>query len=179
MIKELLRNSINTLSYWSGGAINEIVGYQSIGGLSASDISFYQTAAIFETLRNTYYVRYNATPVTTSGNGAQQRIALPEDVIQQGSGLCIETAVTMASAIEATGMHPMLLILPGHAQVAVETWKDSGEYYLIETTALTEPNWDNIIFYLTKEEWVNYLANNQVIVIDVELARKDGIKPMK
>lgn len=180
-IKELLRNSIDQLSAWSGGAINEIVGYQQIGGLQPYEVSYYQIAAIFETLSYYYNVRYNATPISTSGPEAQQRIALPKDVIRQQSGLCIETVVTMASAIEATGMHAMILIFPskGHAQLAVEDWRESSEYYLVETTALTAPSWDDIIIYYDKPTWNNYLANNNVIVIDVELARKDGIKPME
>lgn len=178
-IKELLRNSIDQLSLWSQGSINAVVGYQPIGGLQDYEVTYYQTAAIYETLRTYYGVRYNATPVSTSGKEAQQRIALPEDVINQKSGLCIETAVTMVSAIEATGMHGMVLILPGHAQVAVETWPESGDYYLVETTALTEPNWDNIIVFLDKTQWTQYLYQNQVTVIDVDLAREDGIKPME
>ena len=178
-IKELLRNSIDQLSIWSKGSINAIVGYQHVGDMSGDNSTYYQIAAIYETLRSYYQVRYTATPVSTSGKEAQQRIALPEDVINQQSGLCIETAVTMASAIEATGMHAMILILPGHAQVACESWSEVGEYFLIETTALTEPDWDNIIAYPTKEEWNNYLTNNQVTVIDVDSARKDGIKPME
>lgn len=178
-IKELLRNSINQLSSWSKGEINAIVGYQRMGSIPQHQVSYFQVAAIFQTLRSHYNVRYNATPVSTSGSEAQQRIALPEDVIRQKSGLCIETAITMASAIEATGMHPMILILPGHAQIAFESWADSGEYYIMETTALTESNWDNIMIYLDKSQWTNYLNKNQVTVIDVELARKDGIKPME
>lgn len=178
-IKELLRNSINQLSVWSNGSINAIVGYQRMGNLQAHEISYYQAAAIYETMRKYYKVRYNATPITTSGNEAHQRVALPEDVINQKSGLCIETAVTMAAAIEATGMHAMILILPGHAQVAFESWANSGEYYLIETTALTEPDWNRIIYYLDKGQWNNYMAQNQVTVVDIELARKDGIKPME
>lgn len=178
-IKELLRYSIDTLSYWSDGYINEIVGYQNIAGLTPEEITYYQTIAIFATMADTYGVRYNATPVTTSGNGAQQRVALPEDVLRDRSGLCIETTVTMASALQATGMHPLILILPGHSQVAIETWHNSGEYFLIETTALTADNWDDIIIYLTPDQWMNYLEQQQVIAIDVELANTIGIKPMK
>lgn len=177
-IKELLRNSVDQLSIWTEGQLSAIVGYQDVG-LSAEDTTYYQVAAMFETMRSYYNVRYTATPISTSGSEAQQRIALPDEVLDQKSGLCIETAVTLASAIEATGMHPMILILPGHAQVAVETWQNSGEYYLVETTALTEPDWNNIIYYYDQDQWSQYLADNQVTVVDVELARKDGIKPMQ
>jgi hypothetical protein len=177
-IKDLLRNSIDLLTEWTGGKMSAIVGYQEIG-LTHDEITYYQVKAMYETMRNFYKVRYNATPISTSGKEAQQRIALPEEVLDQRSGLCIETAITLASAVEATGMHAMILILPGHAQVAVETWRESGQYFLIETTALTQPDWDKIIYYPTQEEWNNYLQQNQVTVVDVELARKDGIKPMQ
>lgn len=67
----------------------------------------------------------------------------------------------------------------GHAQVAVETWEGSGNYLLIETTALPNKNSDFIdeansiltnweresddhpIACLTKEEWAAYLTADQ------------------
>jgi len=84
----------------------------------------------------------------------------------------------MASAIQRTGMHAVIIILPTHAQVAVETWSGSGEYFLIETTALdaardalsTPANWDSVIAYKTKDEWTQYLAQNGVVAIDCALA---------
>ena len=33
-------------------------------------------------------------------------------------------------------MHPLIILSPGHAQVAVETYSGSGNYFLIETTTL-------------------------------------------
>ena len=60
----------------------------------------------------------------------------PDALIQSRSGICIETALLMASALQSAQMHAMIIITPGHAQVALETWENSGTYYLLETTML-------------------------------------------
>ena len=78
-------------------------------------------------------VRYNMGPYSFGGS---QRVLTPDAVIQSRSGICIETALLMASALQSAQMHAMIIITPGHAQVALETWENSGTYYLLETTML-------------------------------------------
>ena len=78
-------------------------------------------------------VRYNMGPYSFGGS---QRVLTPTAVIQSRSGICIETALLMASALQSAQMHAMIIITPGHAQVALETWENSGTYYLLETTML-------------------------------------------
>jgi hypothetical protein len=76
-------------------------------------------------------------------------------------------------------MHAVLILLPGHCQVAVETWYDSGEYLLIETTALenaasayTDEDFDNVIIPLSKDEWRLYLSQDGYTAIDCDLSRQ-------
>ena len=110
-----------------------------------------------------------------------QRIATPQRVLENASGLCIETTVTLASAIQSAGMNAMILLLPGHAQVAVELNEWSGEYILIETTgldsfknqAITEVMW-----YYNPAEWKEYIADEQVTAIDCDAAKILGIHPL-
>jgi hypothetical protein len=90
------------------------------------------------------------------------------------AGLCCETAVTIASALQATGMHAVLILLPGHMQTAVETWPSSGDYILVETTALEQAaaqDWAPVIGLSTKENWQKYLDDNKCTVIDCNLAQ--------
>lgn len=65
-------------------------------------------------------VRYNMGPYSFD---ATQRVLMPDAVLNSKSGICIETAVLMASVLQSANMHPFLILTPGHAQVAVETWK--------------------------------------------------------
>jgi len=135
-------------------------------------------------------VRYNID--TFSYDAASQHILLPEEVLQKRSGLCIETSLTVASALQSAGMHAFLVLPTGHAQVAVEIWNDgsegTGEYFLIETTALSSDNnnrgiyieyanalcendpdslrTDYPISYYSAAEWAQYISDSQAYVID-------------
>ena len=70
------------------------------------------------------------------GYAAGLRVLPPSEVLSSRSGICIETALLVASALQSANMNAMIIITPGHAQVALETWEGSGEYYLLETTKL-------------------------------------------
>jgi hypothetical protein len=77
------------------------------------------------------------------------------------------------------GMHPVLIFPPGHVQVAVETWYGSGEYFLVETTALTSAaseDFDNVIAFPNADKWDEYLSRDDYYVVDCALAEDYGIK---
>ena len=113
---------------------------------------------------------------------------LPDDVIKSQSGLCIETSLLMASALQSAGMHCMLIFPPGHAQVAVECWPGWGEYFLIETTTLPMPqdmDWYNyVVSYMTQAEWQGYIDGTgekslgKCYVLDCDLAEELHIVPL-
>ena len=75
-------------------------------------------------------------------------------------------------------MHAMVLILPGHAQVALETWEGSGQYILLETTTLpfTGSDVSSYISTPTNDEWISYLSDDGTYVIDCNLASTLGIR---
>jgi hypothetical protein len=179
-ILTMLRDSADSCKTVSDGVLDAIVGYQPVGDWTDVQITANQVCAMMYTLANRYNVQYtNASFSSTSSN--VQRVATPKMVIDNSAGLCIETAVTMASAIQSTGMHAMIILLPGHAQVAVETWRNSGEYLLIETTALDSARaskWEDVISFPTKDEWTKFLAEDGVVAIDCGLADPLHIKPI-
>ena len=182
MVLALQRNAADSIEAITDGRIDGIWGYQGDGGYySQAEITYYQTAAIMNAMADTMNVKYiNASFSTT--DGMIQRIATPERVLENASGLCVETSVTLASALKAARMNAMILILPSHAQVAVETWYNSGEYFLVETTALQSAKnqeFEYVIGYLTKEEWQQYIAENNVIAIDCSMAARLGIYPIE
>ena len=138
-------------------------------------------------------VRYNMD--TFSISGSHQHVLFPEDVLKQKGGLCIETTLVVASALQSADMHAFIVLPPGHAQVAVETWEGSGEYFLIETTAL-EGNSNNrqafvsganqlinsgkvsgIITYMDQESWYNYLSVDGTYLIDCDDSIVLGLTP--
>ncbi len=177
-ITKLLRAAADSASYLTGGQFDSIIGYQPFSDWYDYEITKVQTAAIMHALAtemNATYINESFSATDTS----LQRVKTPAQVINTEGGLCCETAVTVASALQATGMHAVLILIPGHMQTAVETWYGSGEYYLIETTALSSAaneNWDYVIGYYSPDDWAEYLDGDDYIAIDCELADQFGIK---
>jgi len=193
-ISQLKRDAIDILSRWTNGKVSGFYGYQGPVYDTYTD-TYIQAAALMLALSNSG-VRYNND--NFSIDGADQHILFPSQVIERKSGLCIETSLVIASALQSAGFHTYLIFPPGHAQVAVETWEGSGEYYLIETTKLPCTNdgiidYANVILqkgisevsggdetpviYLNKEEWVGYLRNSVIYHIDCSDGKLLGLTP--
>ena len=181
-ILQVRRNAVSWLEQSFGTEYGMLPGYQPAYGFTSDQgayITYYQVAAIQSAISN-MGVRYNMGPYSFS---ASQRVLMPDAVLESGSGICIETAVLMASVLESASMHAMIVFTPGHAQTAVETWSGSGQYFLIETTMLpftaTQDALQSLIQPLSAEEWANYLYNKEqeaqqsggmVYVVDCDLA---------
>ena len=182
------RNAISWLESNFGSQYGILPGYQPAYGFGEGEeayITYYQVAAIQSAISN-MGVRYNMGAYSFN---ATQRVLMPDAVLQSGSGICIETAVLMASVLESAGMHAMIVLTPGHAQTAVETWAGSGQYFLIETTCLpftaTEDGLNSLITPLDSQGWADYLSNAEqkaqqsgglVYVVDCDLATTLDIK---
>ena len=181
-ILQVRRNAVSWLEQSFGTEYGMLPGYQPAYGFTSDQgayITYYQVAAIQSAI-SSMGVRYNMGPYSFS---ASQRVLMPDAVLENGSGICIETAVLMASVLESASMHAMIVFTPGHAQTAVETWSGSGQYFLIETTMLpftaTQDALQSLIQPLSAEEWANYLYNKEqeaqqsggmVYVVDCDLA---------
>lgn len=192
-ITALKRQAIEEISAMTSGSYEAFPGYQKIswkndtGNYGNYATTYLQAAAIMRALYN-MGVRYNMNPYSVSGSN--QHILFPGEVIDQKSGLCIETSLAVASALQSAGMHVMLLFPQGHAQVAVEVWNSGtgyGEYFLIETTALSASSntqemytrglsdllkgkapQEGAITYYSKSEWNQYLKNNVEYILDCD-----------
>lgn len=184
-ILNLRRSAITWIDLWSEGQINSLIGYQDYGlGLEPELNTYIQILALQGAISDSG-VRYNMGPFSMS-EGMNQRVLLPDKILSSGSGICIETSILFASAVQSTDMHAMIVFLPGHAQVAVETGYRSGEYFLVETTLLpffgTDEEMDSLIMYLTAEEWEQYLADpwgdgsGPAYVVDCDLVHVLGFK---
>ncbi len=185
-VLELQREAIDWLEYLTDSYMNAFAGYQNIGGFDDDSLflnTYYQALALQGAMGGEAGIRYNNTSFSTAGTDIQ-RIKLPDDVMESQSGICIETSLLMASALQAAGMHAMIILPPGHAQVAVETWENSGEYLLIETTYLPLDvyNADYAVLYFSNDEWDAYIQDPYgygpeygCYVLDCNLATTFGI----
>lgn len=194
-IAKLKRAAIDEISDMTGDTVQSFVGYQPI--FSNNYVTTYiQVAGLMRALYEDMGVRYNMNPFSISGSN--QHIQLPEDVIANQSGLCVETSLVIASALQSANMHAFLVFPPGHTQVAVEVWnsgEEVGEYFLIETTALDSSNSKEyfikqgsalldegtaptgIITYYSAADWADYLKNEVEYIVDCNDARLLGMTP--
>ena len=187
-ILELKRNAIDYLEDISEGKLDMLLGYQDYNYFDDYyDNTWVQAVAIQGAMSDITNVRYNNS-LFSIDTEVNQRIKLPGDTLNSRSGLCIETSLVMASALQSAGMHVMLILPPGHAQVAVEAWPDTGDYFLIETTNLPmqkdSSGWKDTVQYLTKEEWYSYITGDggydygECYIVDCDLGALLGIRPM-
>ena len=192
-ITKLKRDALDILTEITGGYMDAFVGYQGPTFTKEID-TYFQTAALTLAMSDAG-VRYVMDPFSI--DGADQHILFPSQVLEQQSGLCVETSLVIASALQSAQMHTYLVFPYGHAQVAVETWENSGEYFLIETTRIP-CDWDDYedyilamaegkdvsrmdspIQYLSKDEWNAYIENYGVYLVDCSDGKLLGLTPFQ
>lgn len=129
VIDDLIRRAADYVGEWTDGLFREINGYQY-------GDDWYGTLLQVAAIQKAFSDSDIAYVIDTYTPRADQRVLTAAAVFEKRQALCIESSLVMASALLSAGMHPMIIITPTHAQVAVETWADSGQYFLIETTQL-------------------------------------------
>lgn len=62
------------------------------------------------------HVRYSVPPASWSDIG--QKVRTPAEVLDDRFGTCLDTATTLAAALERVGVRSMLIVVPGHVFLA-------------------------------------------------------------
>ncbi len=173
-VEKLIRDAAN---YDPSGAM--ISGYESQGDYDGS--VWQRLADIWQSETTDFKLTYISTTITFA-SGSSQRIRLPGEVLDTNSGNCIELTLLYASAVEALGMQPAIIIIPGHAYVAVRLDDTNDSYYFIETTMIGQAPFKDA----AKEgniEWTDaqpHVAAGETDYgwVDVATQRKNGIVPI-
>ncbi len=149
----------------------EMVGY---GGTQQDVIN--QINAIYDTLEQDYHIHYSNTAIQYGPT--IENVLLPKDLLQSGTGMCVETTVTLASAIESLHMRPYIYLVPGHAFLGVALGPDSTDRRFWETTLLGQGNFGKQANQQGMQEH-DEMASQIIRVIDVVAERQQGILPME
>lgn len=94
-----------------------------------------QIAAVFAALHEENIV-YRSLPASFEEIG--QRITLPEQVLSSKLGNCIELSLLFASILEAIGIHSGVVIMQGHAYLAVWLVEDCCQYSACDDPSFLE-----------------------------------------
>jgi hypothetical protein len=102
-----------------------------------------QVAALYKALREADIVYVNSVIDFGAPPGTfTQRTRLPRESLIQRSANCIDGTVLMASLLEGASLSAAIVLVPGHAFVAWETWRDSDEWRYLETTLIGTADFD-------------------------------------
>jgi hypothetical protein len=87
-----------------------------------------QVRALWSALLHEFEIAYvNPPPSYTPGH---QRLRTPTDVLRSGTGTCIDLAALLASLLEYVEIHPVLVLLEGHAFVGYWRTLEAHERFL-------------------------------------------------
>lgn len=179
-VLELKRVAIEWLNNDTDGEMNKLVGYQGAETLIEAIENTAVQALSIQNAMSALGVRYNMSSYSSStGADSLQRVMYPSEVLESKSGICVETALVVASALQSADFNVMLVIPPGHCMVAVEVWPNSGEYIVIETTSLPTTSYDpsSYVAYVPKENWQANISEKGWTIVDCSLAREIGFVP--
>lgn len=99
---------------------------------------------------------------------------LPRESLAHGQANCIDGAVLFASLLEGISINPAIVLVPGHALVAWETWKNSGEWKYLETTMIGTGNFKDACV-----RGESYANNPKLTRWSLRDLRSKGIMPME
>lgn len=155
-----------------------LFGYEN--GQATPEQARDQVNAIFDTLQSDYHIHYSADnpPFTTS---ASQIVQAPDDILGSvaPSGMCVETTVIMASAVERLGMRPYIVFTSTHAYLGVALSDAQGapvEYW--ETSDLNGATLGAQANVDGETEYASDLSTHAVTdIVDIAYERARGIEP--
>lgn len=175
----------------------EWTGDSSLDGYDSEDPNrvLSMSAAIYSALCGEG-IRYATSPASFQAVG--QRVRLCDMIIRQRMGNCLDLSLLYASVLEASGLHPILLLTNDHAFVGVwleehtfpEAVQDDpslvtkrfaegvNEIAVVECTLFTAGK--NVNFDDARERAQKHFLKNPPVdlIIDVKRARLSGILPL-
>jgi hypothetical protein len=143
-----------------------------------------QVKALFDALK-ARGVSYVMDPSVTSTQHFVQRTRLPGEVLASTNAQCLEGTLLFATLMEAIGLRPIIVLVPGHAFVGWKTVpKDGtgGDPMFVETTMVGTPaTFEQAVDVATRRVVQEFKAGafktGASTFVDVEQIRAAGFTP--
>ncbi len=189
--------AISALLGSCAGKLEKWTGDPSLDGYQTQDPNrvLRQAAALYAAIQEQHIV-YCVPPASFEATG--QRVRLCDTVLQQKLGTCLDLSLLYAAGLEAMGLHPLLILQPGHIFCGVwleeltfpETLQDDvslltkrlatgiNEIAVVECTAMCAGK--NMTFDEAQARARKQLNGTDPITffLDVSRARLSGVKPL-
>lgn len=154
-----------------------------------------QMAAIYEAISEQEIV-YSSVPASFEEYG--QRVRLYDTILKNKLANCLDMALVYAGCLEATGIHPLLIVVKGHAfaggwlindsfadsinddvsQLTKRTAAGINEIVLVETTCMNSGTSLSFDDATCSAEYKLNDADNFQFFIDIKRSRFAGIRPL-
>jgi very-short-patch-repair endonuclease len=185
-VQKVLADAAVVLRDWTGDP--SLTGYQT----RSRERVLRMAAAAFSAISR-LGLTYTMPPASFEQEG--QRIRLPDRILENRMGTCLDLTLLLAGCLEQAGLHPLVVFTEGHAfggvwleeECFVDTATDDlarlrkrvdlGEISVFESTLLTHPG-------ATFEQAVSEARRKLDVepdfrcVIDIQRARKSRIRPL-
>ena len=166
-----------------GRAFSDYQGYAGKSDEEKAQMTMTQAEAVYDTLQSHGMSYVNSVGTFGDPTFFSQNVRLPFESLETKNANCIDGTVLYAAVFEKIGLEPIIIVVPGHAFVAVRNDRNSSSATFIETTATGTKS-----FYeaaASAEETYNrqvegmQSGDNQsyAVVIDVKTARDFGVAP--
>jgi hypothetical protein len=166
VVLELLRTAAD------GSKLKAMIGYQS---MSVDDVRD-QVRAIYNALATSKLSYVDSRIAFGAGAGQTlQRIRLPRESLNSDSANCIDGTVLMASLLEATGLDPFIVIVPGHAYLGYRLQLGGTDLEYVETTVISSKPFEDAVKIATEKS----KTTSSILKLDVRALRAKGITPME
>jgi hypothetical protein len=149
--------------------------------------TFPQVRAIWDELA-AQGVSYVMDPTVLADFGFAQRTRLPAEVLESKNAQCLEGTILFATLLEAIGLEPIIVRVPGHAFVG---WKPNardgakpGDLAFVETTMVHNAKFEDAarvaLARVIEEKKAGHFAKGiygPAFMLDLGELRKQGFRP--
>jgi hypothetical protein len=160
-------------------------GYcKSFDGYQSGDEEVYnQVEAVWNTLRRRGIKYSSITTTTVSGIHNFQHIRFLDESIKSTQANCADGSVLFASVLRKIGLNASVVIVPGHAYVAVRNSQNDGYLFGIETTMLADSSLSKAIDSASRRHpySIHNLLRDETlphVEVNISEARRMGINPV-
>jgi len=166
-----------------GRAFSDYQGYAGKTDEEKALLTMQQAQAVYDTLQAHGMSYVNSLTTFGDPKDFSQNVRLPFESLETKNANCIDGTVLYASIFEKIGLEPVIIIVPGHAFVAVRNDRNSSSVTFIETTATGTKSFQEAAIaaeerYNKEMEGVRQGDNQSfAVVIDVGIARSLGVLP--
>lgn len=159
---------------------------KSVGSIKGTlsnnfEVIMRELEAIFNVLSKDMSYVTRSFNFSLKGMNDTQRVSLPSTTLRLKSGNCIDLSLLLASAYEACKHEVELVLIPGHAFLAV---KATGMWIYIEATTLGNTDFKKAMEFGRKLFEKHFITHDQPKgsnsrMVSIKLARENGILPFE